>query len=758
MNKAKRAGLRWAVSFGGLSFLLLGCTALAQTPQAERPAGATFFVAVGGNDAWSGTLAEPNATQTDGPFATLDRARDAIRKMKKAAPLPDGGVTVRLRGGCHLLRQTFKLGAADGGTPAAPIVYRAYENEKPLLMGCQPVSGFVPYQGKILKADLAAQGLRGVYFRQLYFAGKRQHLARYPNYDPNNPYGGGWAYADGKSLPMYVDIPGEDRRTLHYKAHDARPWARPEEGQVFVFPRYNWWNNVVRIASIDRQQRIVRLAADASYPIRPGDRYYVQNLFEELDSPGEWYLDKNTWTLYFWPPPGAGEKGLTAYAPTMRTIIQIGPGTARVAIRGLTIEGCEGTAVTLTNTADCLIAGNTIRNVGDYGGAGVSVSGGKRNGVAGNDICETGSHGISLSGGDRITLTPAENYADNNYIHHVGVFYKQGVGIDMTGCGNRASHNLIHDGPRMGIQFAGNNLLLEYNHIRHMNLETEDTGAVYTGGRDWIGSRGSVIRYNYFHDMLGYGRENGKWVSPHFAWGVYLDDNAGGVDVIGNIVVRASRAGIHLHNGRDNVIQNNVFVENALVQVEYSGWTEAHKYWTTHLPTMIKGYESVAHQPAWQNMRNMRLHPTQAVLPDKTIMSGNVLQRNIFYYRNPAAKLFRFSHVNFHYNTSDYNLVYHFGQPLVTGFSRIKAKAPAPNRDEWESWRATGQDQHSLRSDPLFVDPEKDDYRLRPDSPAFKLGFKTIPVEKIGPYRDPLRATWPIVEAEGAREKPLVSE
>jgi parallel beta-helix repeat protein len=291
-----------------------------------------------------------------------------------------------------------------------------------------------------------------------------------------------------------------------------------------------------------------------------------------------------------------------------------------------------------------------------------------------------------------------------------------------------------------------------------MNLETEDTGAVYTGGRDWIGSRGSVIRYNYFHDMLGYGRENGKWVSPHFAWGVYLDDNAGGVDVIGNIVVRASRAGIHLHNGRDNVIQNNVFVENALVQVEYSGWTEAHKYWTTHLPTMIKGYESVAHQPAWQNMRNMRLHPTQAVLPDKTIMSGNVLRRNIFYYRNPAAKLFRFSHVNFHYNTSDYNLVYHFGQPLVTGFSRIKAKAPAPNRDEWESWRATGQDQHSLRSDPLFVDPEKDDYRLRPDSPAFKLGFKTIPVEKIGPYRDPLRATWPIVEAEGAREKPLVSE
>ena len=69
-----------------------------------------------------------------------------------------------------------------------------------------------------------------------------------------------------------------------------------------------------------------------------------------------------------------------------------------------------------------------------------------------------------------------------------------------------------------------------------------------------------------------------------------------------------------------------------------------------------------------------------------------------------------------------------------------------------------GQDRHSLVADPLFVDPDNDDYRLRADSPAFKLGFKAIPVEKIGPYQDPLRASWPIVEAEGAREKPLVSK
>ena len=158
------------------------------------------------------------------------------------------------------------------------------------------------------------------------------------------------------------------------------------------------------------------------------------------------------------------------------------------------------------------------------------------------------------------------------------MLYKQGVGIALDGVGNRAAHNLIHDGPRMGIMFSGNNLVIEYNHIRHMNLETEDTGAVYTGGRDWISSRGTVIRYNLFHDMLGFGKdEHGQWISPHFAWGVYLDDNTGGVDVVGNIVYRCSRAGLHLHNGRDNHIWNNIFVDNGPQQYEYSGWTRNHR-------------------------------------------------------------------------------------------------------------------------------------------------------------------------------------
>ncbi len=612
---------------------------------------------------------------------------------------------------------------------------------------------------------------------------------------------------------------------------------------------------------------------------------------------------------------------MTVFAPHLRTIVDLAPGTGHIRLDGLTFECCQGTAIVFRDTTNCVIAGCTVRGVGDYGGSGVSVSGGSNNGVVGNDIYEIGRNGIDVSGGDRKTLTPAGNYADNNYIHHIGVFYKQGVGVSLSGCGNRASHNLIHDGPRWGIGFRGNNLVIEYNHIRHMNLETADTGAVYTGGRDWLGSRGTVIRYNYFHDILGYGQENGRWVSPHYAWGVYLDDNTGGVDVVGNIVARCVRGLIHLHNGRDNLVENNIFIDGAQQQIQCSGWTSSGTRWQQHLATMIDGYESVMDQPAWKQMRNMHVHPNDAVLPNDMTMTGNVFRRNICYYTQPDSRLLRLRSMPLDHNQFDHNVYWHGGLPIETGESGVKGttgpnlvtnasfevgqpgavpadwrwqvrpgdsraavdrgvhcagtqsvriegggtvkrgdgqvlvpnfvstdiplqpgrtyrltaqiKAADPDTEfsmmpqsyqageyfwakgmtgkagtEWkqyealftfpgpgesnyreqmttacvrfdirkgtgtiwvddvtlleavamdpfEAWQARGMDTHSLVADPLFVDAAHDDYRLRTDSPALKLGFQQIPVEHIGPYQDPRRASWPIVEAAGVRERPL---
>jgi len=740
---------------GTMSFLL--CAGMACGAALE------LHVAPDGNDAFSGKLAEANDAKTDGPLASLAGARDAIRALKKAGPLPAGGVTVHVAAGTYFLDKTFELTKEDSGTTDSPIVYRAAQGQKVRILGGRPISGFVPYRGQILKADVATQGFKGVRFRQLLFDGQRQPMARWPNFDPQNPYGGGWAYIDGKP-GKHEDVANQSTTSFHYRKSDARTWSRPQDGEVFVFPGYNYWNNILPIKNVDAKTCTIELGSPASYGLTPGDRYYVQGLIEELDAPGEWYLDSSTETLYFWPPEPL--KDQTVSAPVLDTLIALGPETAFVTIRGFDLACCSKTAVMLTKTADCLLAGNTIHHVGDQRGSGVVVLGGFRNGVAGNDIHNVGSNAIGLSGGDRKSLTAADNYADNNYIHHPGVFYKQGVGVSIKGVGLRASHNLIHDCPRMGIMVGdgSNNVTIEYNHIRHINMETEDSGAIYVFGRDWLNARGTRIAYNFCHDSIGYGRQGDKWLSPYYTWCIYLDDNTCGVDVIGNIMARAYLAGVHLHNARDNHIENNIIVDCRKHQVQYSGWFEEHRFWKNNQPKMIAAYESVVDNPQWRAFRGMDVHPGKAVLPDKLIMANNRLQRNIFCYTDPDARLLTYRDAPLDLNPSDYNLAWHAGQPLTIGAgSRMTLAKPLPDKsaqdtptDRWPKWwQALGQDRHSVVADPRFVDPQKDDYRLKPGSPAFKLGFKQIPVEKIGPYRDELRASWPIVEASGARERPV---
>lgn len=884
-----------------------------------------LHVATDGNDAWSGKLAAPNAERTDGPFATLTRARDEARKH------PGEPRTIHIGAGTYAITETLKFEPQDSGTAEAPVLWRGFKNEKPTLIGGRTITGWKPWKGEILQADVGAQGFKGIPFTQLFSNGRRQHLARYPNFDPQNPYGGGWAYVEGDYWPMYAEKPGEDKQTLHVKPQDWRNWARPEEVQVFIFPRYNWWNNIVRVKSVDAEKRIVTTAQEPSYAMRPGDRYFFQGALEELDAPGEWYLDQRSWTLYFWPLKVAAtflsqsesdRNVASTFAPTTRDILSL-TGTSHVTFRGFTIECAEGSAIVMKDARHCRVEACTVRNVGDYSGTGIAINGGEQNGVIGCDVHDTGSSAISLNGGDRKTLKPAGHFAENCYIHHPGVFYKQGVGVGISGVGQRVSHCLIHDTPRFAIQFTGNNHTLEFNHLRHLALETEDVGATYCGGRDWISPRGTVIRHNFIHDVLGCGIHDGKIKSPYFAWGIYLDDNSGGVDVIGNIVARCGRSLIHGHSARDSRVENNIFIEGGQRQWEFNGWTTQHRFWTDHFPSMVKGYESVVNEPAWKDVRGMKLHPKDAPDAEGRVMSGNVFQRNIIAWKNPGPRALNVVAFDSSRNDFDHNLYWHHGQPLLTGVKsagkaitgnlapnpgfeegepgklprnwswqirprpdataalvedegrrvlridaainkekprdnypivtsrelelkpgasyRLRGKLrsdrdgaksalmlqcwipPAggekahfwasnpsgakvsaawkdldftftiPARGEngwhekmrtfrirldwneetgslfaddivleeiemmsdWASWQALGGDRHSIIADPKFVAPEKNDYRLQPDSPAWKLGFKPIPVERIGPYQSDLRASWPIVEAEGAREKPI---
>lgn len=837
-----------------------------------------FHVSPRGDDAAAGSA--------EAPFATLTRARDAIRELRKKAALP-GPARVLLHDGVHEITQTLELDVVDGRSDGQPVTYEAAPGARPRLVGARKVEGFTPHQGAIRKAEVKALLPSKGQWRQLLLDGERQPLARYPNFDEANPLYGGWAF-----LAEMPEGAGEGhvwKREAYVKPGDVRRWSRPEEVELFIFAQYGWWNFIEPVKSLDPESRKLTLAKDCGYDLHPHKRYFFQNALEELDAPGEWYLDTRSATLYFWPPRDLADAEVRL--PVVESFFKLRAGVKGVTIRGLSFLGCNGTAITMEGTEGCVVAGCLIEHCGSMRGSGVSVQGGKNNRVERNEIAYTGNTGVGVGGGDRKTLTPAGNVVTNNHIHHMGVINKNAAGVGLGGVGNVVTHNLIHHGPRMGVQFSGNNLVIEYNHIHHVMLETQDGGGVYTGGRDWISSRGTTLKYNFIHDVVGVGQGSAGLKTPHFSWGIYMDDNAGGLDIVGNIVARCSRASLHLHNGRDHLIENNIFVEGGERQLEFNGWGPDHSFTKNHMATMIAGWDSVKDLPAWKGMRGMELDPRNAFFPDKTMMSGNVVRRNIVAWTQPELRYVDLRNCLPAHNVCDHNLVWNGGQPIRTAVAKVgpdrgndllagggrfdevaegvapkgwgwnhrprkelmsvvkggalvtdgaigqdpknphtvihspyapfkaggafrarfQVRSTAPearvsaafmmfeagkgywegprqefrltpewqevevtgvmpkegeakwkdwmNRfcvrfdfpvaagaleikeltvqeaepmEEWTAWQSEGWDKHSVVADPMFLDPTKDDYRLKPESPAFKMGFTPLPVEKMG--------------------------
>ncbi|MCC7494145.1 MAG: right-handed parallel beta-helix repeat-containing protein [Fimbriimonadaceae bacterium] len=649
---------------------------------AGRLPAAEFWVAPSGVDTAAGTLAAP--------FATLTRARDAARLQRAKAP--DEAITIWLRGGTYPLAATVRFEAADSGTAAAPLTVRAWRDERPVLRGGVALGGFEPAGGKLLRADVAAQGLRGVAFQQLFWNDRRLVLARYPNWDPREPFTSGWAYVDPQAptegTPFFPTAAG--RRTLQTRPEDWRTWADPTSGRVCIFASHEWWNDLVPIASVDPAERRILVGKDCSYRISPHDRYYVEGLREELDAPGEWWLDAAAGTLYLWPPEPLA--GATVWAPRLNNLLQI-DGARHVTVQGLGLEVCDGTAVQLSNATQCRLVACQIRLVGTYWGSGVSLAGGTGNRISGCDLSDIGSHGISLGGGDLASRTPAGNVAENNHVARSGVFYKQGAGITVNGVGNVVRRNSIHDLPRFGIMAGGADHRIEGNHLWQLCEETTDTGAIYCGATDWRSTQGFVIRHNLIHDVIGRGRVNGEWRAPYFAWGIYLDWSASGTLTTGNVVLRAPRGGIMLHDGRDNRIENNLIADCGLQQVELSGWTVDHFFWQLGLSRngWLQQFDSTVGQPNWQRADPPLRDPRTAALPDGRTMHHNSVRRNILLPRG-AAKAILYRGVDPATNPSDRNLVWQEGQPPRTGLFAVQ-DVRGPNllaNGDFEEGPATG--------------------------------------------------------------------
>ena len=305
------------------------------------------------------------------------------------------------------------------------------------------------------------------------------------------------------------------------------------------------------------------------------------------------------------------------------------------------------------------------------------ISGGGTNGVVACEVYQTGEGGISLSGGDRARLTPGGHYAENNHIHNFGRVvrtYRPGVGV--SGVGQRVVHNVIHDGPHNAILLGGNEHLIEFNEIYDVCYETGDVGAFYMG-RDWT-ARGTQIRHNYFHDIHGPGL--------YGAMAVYLDDAASGTSVIGNIFYRSGRAAF-IGGGRDNQIENNIFVEcDPSVHVDARGlnWMRAS---VEENGVLRQRLAAMPYQrPPWSE----RYPQLLTLLDDQPgAPKGNVVERNI----------------------------------RVGGKWLNVDKAAAPWVSPTNNW---------VDREPGFVNAERLDFRLRKDAPARAIGFRDIPVDEIG--------------------------
>jgi len=311
----------------------------------------------------------------------------------------------------------------------------------------------------------------------------------------------------------------------------------------------------LKAASYDPAGGELRLAAKHAYgigsPWRKDSKhpFYALHVFEELDQPGEYYLDRQNNRLYFWPP------GDVAKTPVRLTLCRLplirADGAAYLTIRDLTIEnGCDAGLV-MKNCRHCRVEDCVVRNMGRNG---ISLSGSHVAAVR-CEVTEVGSSGISIHGGDRKTLAPGQCAIENCHVHHVGrLNWEGGRCAILGGCGNRLANNLFHHGPTGAVAYGGNEHVLELNEVHSMCIHYADVGVFYTG-RDWA-SQGNVVRWNYIHDVPVKGGSGSQ--------AIYLDDCDSGETVVGNIVYRCGNRGVLLGGGRDNTFRGNIFIDQPI--------------------------------------------------------------------------------------------------------------------------------------------------------------------------------------------------
>jgi Right handed beta helix region len=521
------------------------------------------------------------------PFATIEDARDHVRALKNASRLSDGGVIVTILPGVVSVDKTIAFDARDSGEPGQPIVYRA-------AAGFRLVGGLIMTSPKLERVtdpavlarfptqdarnhvrrlnltsasdrtgvpDLAGPVHRGMgtakvsVGSELIWDGVVLTRARWPNVDgPDHGFARVTELIDAGSVPRNraPDVAPNQKETGEPKGGSFRlddervkRWATANDVWALGYWRWDWAEEQLPIEQIDPSTGTISLGLPHRYGLKQGASFYVTNLLEELDAPGEYFIDRSTAILYMWPP--SDQPPHKIIVTTMaRPVISI-TGAHDLSFEGLTIEGTRGPAIVATGVRDVHVRGGTIRNIG----ADAIQFSGTNNIIAANNLADIGGTGIIASGGDRATLSSADNRIIENHIQRFGRVYRTyNPGIRLSGVGQYVANNEIHDAPHSALMFRGNDHLIELNEIYDVLNETGDAGAIYCG-RDWT-LHGTVIRYNLFHHISG--------SDARYQNAVYLDDMASGIRVVGNIMYKCNW-GMLVGGGRDVLVRGNLFID-----------------------------------------------------------------------------------------------------------------------------------------------------------------------------------------------------
>jgi alpha-glucosidase len=576
-----------------------------------------FYVAKNGNDANNGSSGKP--------FSTLEKARNAVRDFVRDHPFDS--VTVLLRQGEYAVKRSLLFDSLDAGHCDAPVVYTAFPGERVVLSGgvSVPLSKAVPVRdkailarlppeasAKVLAVDLKSLGiidygtLRPKGFgrpytpagMELFCNEEAMQLARWPN-DSLVPIG---KVLDPGSIPRNGDQTHRGG-TFRYGVDRPSRWALAKDFWISGLFHFGYADDAVAVAKLDTSARTLTSAQETMYGFQGGkdfQRWYAFNLLEEIDRPGEYYIDRGAGILYFYPP----DDGLRSIRLSLvETPLIVLNNASHLRFEGLIVECGRSMGIYIESGEDDRIEDCTIRN---FGGVGVSIGKGANpapelwwqgpfepaseqlgslnealyvntvfNRDAGHDqvvsrchIYNTGSGGVSLGGGDRLTLQRGNNQVLDCRIHdfnRIDRSYKAGVNID--GVGNSVRHCEIYRCPGSAIYLHGNEHTIEANNIHDAVTDGDDMGAIYYGRNP--SELGNRVLHNFIHDI-----GNGRGIIA----AVYHDDGACGMEVVGNIFRKAGSMTVLIGGGDDNVYRDNIFVDCPLafhLDDRLSNWSKA---------------------------------------------------------------------------------------------------------------------------------------------------------------------------------------